>query len=370
VTLPCCGANGRENNSSTRFCAGCILKLAVTRAHPSSTDEYRLVDDEPNHWPVKKFYQESGQSDNRRFIQCPRCRDVLLVKIKGIKPTSDSESSESESEGDCDCSDCDAERRERAYKETAKTARSISVHAPSIMAKCWHLGRKRGGAKLLWKVSLLHHNFISFEALGGDSEKPMIERLAGYGVLEKIPGKRNKSLYRIDKETQAKIINLFHLENPSEKEREDQYKLMAELSGCSLYAAWRHMTDDYRIDRSLRSLNREFFITFHTFGLLPPLPLSWPQELVCTALALFLTTLAAQFLCILIVYAFVFVGVGLSASYVLKRSKNIKSCWWQVTLVSFFLYRLCKFFYGNPYLSWGILVSPKATIPVKKVLWG
>ena len=339
---------GRENTSSTRFCAACILKLAVTRVHPSSTDEYRLHDDEPYHWPVKKFYHESDQYDNRCFTQCPRCRDVLLVKIKGVKPTSDDESSESDC--GCDCSDCEAERM--AKKETSKTAWSTSVHAPSIMAKCWHLGRKRGGANLLWRVSLLHHNFMSFEALGGDSEKAMIDQLAGYGVIEKVPGERNESLYRIDKENQA-LIKFFHLEHPAEEKdsQNHQCKLTAELSVCMVYSAWRHTKDEYRIDQSLRSLNRLCFLTFYTFGMLPPLPISWRQELVVTVLIFFLASLAAQFLCILIVYGLFFVGAGLSVIYVLKRSNNVKLCWWQVILVSYFLYRMCKFFYGNPNLS-------------------
>jgi hypothetical protein len=358
--------------------------MAVTRADPSDTDEYRLLDDELNHWPVQKFYEENDQSDNRRFIQCPRCRDILLVKIKGVNPTNDSDCSDG-----C-CSDCEAERREN--KETSKTARSVSVHVPSIMVKCLLLGRKRGGATLLWRVSLLHPNFMSFEALGGDSDKDMIDRLAGYGVIEKAPGERNKSVYRIDKENQAKLIDLFHLDNPSGTDKAQQYKLLMELSVDLWYAAWRHMKDEHRIDRSLRSLNRFFFLSFLFSGILPPLPLSWRQELVVTALVLFFTTLAAQFLCItmvyalffvgvvatlaaqfsciMMVYALFFVGVGQSLSSLLNRSNNVKSCWWQVPLVSYVLYMLCKFFCGNRYLSWAILVYPKVTFPAVKWVWG
>ena len=53
VTLPCCGTKGRETKSSTRFCAACILKLAVTRASSSNTSEYRRFDDEPDEYPVR-----------------------------------------------------------------------------------------------------------------------------------------------------------------------------------------------------------------------------------------------------------------------------------------------------------------------------
>lgn len=172
VTLPCCGTNGREDNSSTRFCAACILKLAITRPAASNTSEYRLFEDEPDEYPVRKFYQKSLQTDSRRFCECPRCRDILLVKLKGLKTAPKQDDDDDSSECDCDCSDCEAERRKRhAERKDAKTAKSISVHVPSFKAKIWHIGRKRSVAKLLWKVTVLHHNFLSFEALGGDEEK-------------------------------------------------------------------------------------------------------------------------------------------------------------------------------------------------------
>lgn len=370
VTLPCCGTNGREANSSTRFCAACILELAVTRAGSANNSEYRLYDDEPDEYPIRKFYQKSLQAENRRFCECPRCRAILLVKIRGIKPVHN-ESDDDSSECECDCSDCEAERRERsADGKEAKTAKSISLQIPSFNAKCWHIGRKRGMAKLLWKVSLLHHNFMPYEAIGGDEEKAIILKLAGYGVIERVPGKRNKSVYRIDKEDQTKLIKFFRLTNPSEKDQTSENNLVMEIETCMMYAAWRHLRDEYRIDRSLRILNRFFFLGLHFFGYLPPLPLAWPQELVVTVLIVFSVALSLQFLCVLAVYAAVFLGVGLSVCYVLKRSNNVKSCWWQVILVSYFVYKANRFFYENSYMKWSVLVTPKAMVPVKKMLWG
>ena len=399
VTLPCCGTNGRERNSSTRFCAACILKLAVTRADSANTGEYQLYDDEPDEYPVRKFYAKNTQTDNRRFCECPRCRDVLLVKIKGIKTVIDKNDSEDESDCDCDCSDCERERQERrANRRDSKTAKSISVHIPSFKAKCWlvlscylccsmfitiyknlharysfyrYIGRKKGIAKLLWKVSLLHHNFLSYEALGGDDERGVILKAAGYGIIERIPGKRNTKVYRIDKANQTKLIKFFRLPaKVSEKDQKSEMNLLTDLQTSISYAAWRHLRDEWRIDRSLRMLNRFFFISFHYFGYLPPLPLSSVQELVVTALVLFGVSLVFQFLCVLAVYAAVFFGVGLSTCYVLKRSNNIKSCWWQAILLSYFVYRVNKFFYESSWLSWGTLIAPKALIPLKKLLWG
>ena len=72
--------NGREENLSTQLCVAHILNMAVTCADPSNNDKYRLLDNKPNHWPIKQIYQESGQLDNQQFIQCLCCRDVVLVK--------------------------------------------------------------------------------------------------------------------------------------------------------------------------------------------------------------------------------------------------------------------------------------------------
>eukprot|EP00579_Thalassiosira_antarctica_P009393 CAMPEP_0201916172 /NCGR_PEP_ID=MMETSP0903-20130614/5873_1 /ASSEMBLY_ACC=CAM_ASM_000552 /TAXON_ID=420261 /ORGANISM="Thalassiosira antarctica, Strain CCMP982" /LENGTH=481 /DNA_ID=CAMNT_0048451923 /DNA_START=121 /DNA_END=1563 /DNA_ORIENTATION=+ len=238
VTLPCCGTHGRETNSSTRFCAACILKLAVTRPNSSNTSEYRMYEDEPDEYPVRKFYQKNVQTNNKRFCECPRCRDILLVKIKGVK-LANGDSDDDSSENECDCSDCEAEERKRiAERKDAFTAKSISLHIPSFKAKCLYVGRKRDVAKLLWKVALLHHNFMPFEALGGDEDKAILLRLTGWGVIEKVPGKRNTSLYRIGKENQKKLIKFFRLQNPSEKDEKSQLLLISDIEPCLVYAAW------------------------------------------------------------------------------------------------------------------------------------
>jgi len=234
VTLPCCGTKGREEKSSTRFCAACILKLAVTRADSANTGEYRSYDDEPDEYPVRKFYSKSVQSDNRRFCECPRCRDVLLVKIKGLKTVLLDDSEDDDSDCGCDCSDCEREREEkRASRLDSKTAKSISIHIPSFKAKCWYIGRKKGLAKLMWKISLLHHNLLSFEALGGDESRGEILKLAGYGIINKVPGKRNTNVYRIDKDNQTNLIKFFKLpKKPSEKDEKSEMMLVSNVLFC------------------------------------------------------------------------------------------------------------------------------------------
>ena len=145
---------------------------------------------------------------------------------------------------------------------------------------------------------------------------------------------------------------------------------LTEMQTNITYAAWRHLRDEYRIDRSLRLMNRFFFVGLHSFGYLPPLPLSIWQELVVTGLVLFSTALILQFVCVLAVYALVFFGVGLSVCRVLRHSNNIKAVWWQVIVVSYAVYKVNKIFYESPYLKWNVFITPKAIIPIKKLLWG
>lgn len=113
VTLPCCGTDGREEKSSTRFSAGCILKLAVTKSSCSSeNNEYTSYETEPDAFPVKRFYQKEVQNDKTRLFNCPRCRSVLLIKIKGLRPDDDDDDDDSDCE--CMCEECVSERNRRA----------------------------------------------------------------------------------------------------------------------------------------------------------------------------------------------------------------------------------------------------------------
>ena len=89
-----------------------------------------------------------------------------------------------------------------------------------------------------------------------------------------------------------------------------------------------------------------------------------------TGLVLFSTALILQFVCVLAVYALVFFGVGLSVCRVLRHSNNIKAVWWQVIVVSYAVYKANKIFYESEYLKWSVFITPKAIIPLKKLLWG
>jgi hypothetical protein len=95
------------------------------------------------------------------------------------------------------------------------------------------------------------------------------------------------------------------------------------------------------------------------------LPLYWWQELVVDLLVAYSAILVSQFLCILVAYALVFVSVGLSVCYVLKRSNNIKTIWWQTIIASYFVFKVCTCFWLSPLPNWRLL---HATTAVKKLV--
>jgi len=65
-----------------------MLRMATTTRSedPAVTGEYDRWDDERYEYPVKKFYSKDNlETESRRFIECPRCRNLLLVKIMGLR---------------------------------------------------------------------------------------------------------------------------------------------------------------------------------------------------------------------------------------------------------------------------------------------
>jgi len=234
-------------------------------------------------------------------------------------------------------------------------------------------GRKRGVAALLWRVALLHHEFLSFEALGGDGAQGEILHLASFGIIRRVKAK--KCLYRIDKKNQQKLTKLFRVpENAPDDDKKHETRLLAGLCHDILHASWRHLVDEYRPDRSARLLNRLCTITLFHFGHIPSLPLSQGQEMAVTLLNAFLSTLVIQFVAVMAVYSVVFLGVGYGVCYLLKKgskgNKDRKNVWWQGFIGAFIMYKLNRWFYTSKYLSWSRFIIPVVVRPVKAFLWG
>jgi len=371
VTLPCCGTGGKENTSTTRFCAACILKVAVTRTDSSNSGEYRPWEDERDEAPVSRFYRENRQSETKRFIECPRCRDILIVKIKGLKTRVTSASDDDSSyDGECDCSECRAERRANRATVTQKTAYSVSLHRGTFKGKAWFVGRKRGMADILWRAAHLHHTYIPLAALGGEKCKGDVLRLVGWGLLRKVPGKKESDVFQLDKKDQAELVKLVspNPNNETEEELSKENGLLLHLSIDMAFTAKESLMK-FRIDQIFRLVNRFMYLFLYINRYLPAPPLPLWTECVVTAFNAFNILLVLQFLLIVAVYAGLLLGVAFTVCYFLRNGKS-SSIWWQAALFGYLAFRFSKALYYSAYVSWIGFVAPKAWIPIKKIVWG
>jgi len=179
MTLPCCGTNGREGTSTMRFCAACLLQLTIV---PSRSDEYQchyIHELEP---PVRLFYSNYLQADTRRTIQCPRCKDILVVDVKN--PV----------------------RRMNLDWTYPTNADSISLLRPTFKAKCWHVGRKIGIAVILWRAAFLNHSLMPLEALLGKTSKEAdVFRIVKWGILRKTA---DAGIFQMKKKDHYKLKNI------------------------------------------------------------------------------------------------------------------------------------------------------------------
>lgn len=308
-----------------------MLRMATTTRSedPAVTGEYDRWDDERYEYPVKKFYSKDNlETESRRFIECPRCRNLLLVKIMGLRtvPNDDyDDDDDTDDEDACDCSDCMMERRrERANQAMTKTASSIAITKPPFKLKSLYIGRRRGIAKLLWRLLHLHHGFIHLEALGGEDQKTNVLKLITWGVLERVPGKNNDNIYRMDKKDQALLSPLLWLsKNASEKDKDRQKELYACIMMDTFFVCV-HFLKKLRPDRSLRMFNQLGVQILAWVEALPRLPLTPGQTLVVTAWNIYSTMLILQLSVILVVYLFFFGTVGYGVFYGMKRADKTK----------------------------------------------
>ena len=377
VTLPCCGLDGKEKSSSTRFCASCVLKLAVTRpASASSLGEYHFFEDERNEAPVSRFYKENRQSETKRFIECPRCRDILIVKLKNLKTSYSIGDEDDDSDSDeCDCSECRAERRANRKPTETKTASSISVHRATFKAKAWYVGRKRDNAIILWKAAHLHHSLIPITALGGDKYRANVMKLVGWGILHKVPGKRNVGIYEMDRRDQIELVKLVSPNPTTETDEEvnKEFDLFLELTHDMGYAGWDAIKK-FQIDRAIRLLNLFLYLMMYFRRYLPSPPLSLWQEWSVTALNAFNLALVSQFLLITAVYGGLFFGVSILVCRALRNPEKFRSSSRWMYLLAFLgaylAYRFGMLVYFSPCITFLGFLSPKAIIPFKLILWG
>ena len=360
LTLPCCGSEGKEQSSSTRFCAACILQQATVRPDSIARNEYGPWDSERREAPARKFYDNDIQTETRKVIGCPRCRDILVVNIKKLKKEDDESFA-------CDCSDCKAEREEDWTNPT--NAKSVSVRVPTLKERCRYAGKKVGIASILWRIAFHHHSFLPRVALSGGAGPgdSALDQLVSWGVIQKT---RHDQVFRMNHGDQMELINLLDLHNiHTTKEYGKEESLILDLfvgMGC----ATLEFLMSFRIDQALRVANRFGFLALFFKEYIKPFPLPFWQEWVVTALNIFAFAMIVQFLCITAVYAGSSIGIGLTVCYLLRHSSNPKSIWWQLALGLFFTYRCIGFVYSSPSITWFGLVAPKPAIAIYNLFGG
>lgn len=367
VTLPCCGLDGdREAACSTRFCAGCLLTMATTRRDPEARGEYPPWAPERRTPPAAQFYRHNFQTRTRQFIDCPRCRDLLVVHVE--REESEGDESESDDESTCSYCSCCGRVRDRDRGSVA----SMSLRRPTFLERCRHAGKKVGMANILRRAALLHSDLIPLPALGGDEEGANVQRLVSYGILERVVDKKGRTaVFRMDPVGHAELIRLLRfkyslLSGEAEAENNDDdegnpgdYELTPAL--CS--AVWA-FAREFRIARALRMANRLGLLTLLFLGLLPPFPLSACQEWAVTALNLFLLAAVSLFVGLLLavlVYALSVISVGLVACYFLRRTaaSHPQARWWRVTFGAYLACKLASFVFSLPTITVFGVAVPK-----------
>ena len=199
-------------------------------------------------------------------------------------------------------------------------------------------------------------------------------KLVGWGILQKVPGKRNVDVYRMNREDQTELVKLVSPDPKTETDEQltKEFDLFLELTHDMGLAGWE-CVKKLRIDRAIRLLNRFLYLLLYFRRYLPSPPMSLWQEWVVTALNGFNLALVLQFLLIMAVYAGLLFGVGITVCRALRNPEKFRSAsrWTYVSAISgaYLAYRLGKVLYYSPFSFLGFL-SPKAIIPFKKILWG
>jgi len=252
VTLPCCGNDGKEENSSTRFCAACMLHLAHN-VRPG-----QIADDEVPHYhtrtrdlemTVRFFYEHDCQTKTQRYIICPRCKDICVVEI--VKPT----------------------RRVNTDWTNPINADSISLKRSKISGRLQYVGKKIGLSWLLWKIAFLNPQILPLEALMGKySSKANVLRLASYGILKKDKG---TDMFRMKKGDHMKLKSLLKL-----NQREIRYDPLFKDIQYGLYAAAISEIKRFHLFSAVRILSR--FIHYFANEESPQSPYSEMEEMMMT----------------------------------------------------------------------------------------
>jgi len=149
ATLPCCGADGAEEMSTTRFCADCVLESWKSKRRSGMLGFLR------------------GSTDDAVDVgECPRCRAVIAV--------------------------C---RSDKSFERAGP---------PGIVEHAFH-STQYGMKPIMFLLSFLNRNFVSVEMFDSDSADELLRQLAQWGLLTAV--NKKVGVYRMDAATQ---LYLYH----------------------------------------------------------------------------------------------------------------------------------------------------------------
>ncbi|KAL7555239.1 hypothetical protein ACHAWF_019040 [Thalassiosira exigua] len=397
VTLPCCGSDGKEGTSSTRFCAACILRMTTMRADPSSSNEYAPGDPERHEAPTKRFYVDNCQTDARRFLECPRCRDILVVDVERKQCDGDEDVSDSGLRPDC--SGC--EPKDEDWSDP-KAAHSIGVRSPSFKERCRYVGKKIDIAPLLWRATFLRHDFMPGSILGQHAEK-----LVHWGVLRRERRQRSVETFVMDKSHHDELVELMTAKQKGWTQL-DFERNCALIIGLlwTLGATALEFAMHFHLCEALKTGNQLGRLVLYFAGYLPKSPnllLSAQQEWAMAALNLLFFATSVLLTGLVFVRIGHILVAGLCGWYVLRRnsaflwqlgiglciayraatlymddSKRTKSIWFHRCLLVYAAYRVVAFFCNSCSVTYGVALVififgvcwPRAMAVIKEKIRG
>mmetsp|Transcript_23608 Transcript_23608/g.49429 ORF Transcript_23608/g.49429 Transcript_23608/m.49429 type:complete len:485 (-) Transcript_23608:229-1683(-) len=259
--LPCCGGNGKEATSTMRFCAACLLQLSrdaivketyddMRRPEPNSifpSNNYLVHTDQNRQSPMpeRRFYQHDCQAHERRFIDCPRCKDILIVDMKKIARSHQA---------------CDYENGDWT---NPKNADSISLRRPTFKGRCQYAAEVESTARIVFTVAMLNANLLPIEVL--KSTEDDISRMLRWRILHRVPGEENGDVFMMKKEEHLKLIQFLnmdrwtHTDASFRKEVYDNLRIVL-LDGMS--AAFVNHLKTFRLVTALRLISRLLYYCF------------------------------------------------------------------------------------------------------------
>lgn len=307
VVLPCCGSDGREDTSSTRFCAKCLLRLAK-----------KQYDDvpEPSSGALLDAYVEAcggnGDGCRLRIGECPRCRSLLAVSLNvdNVRRVEDDD----DSEDGCSCEACLHQRYEGRVKTASDLVLRTTTHG---MAACYAMQRQEYKSALKIVSHAVRPDRIPLALLGcgcGDEAvtgnsglRDRVDKLCRWGLLSPCSvGSKDKfdecPMYSTDPEMQLLLRAAASSDISSDDNEEEHESFFFQMFVRSCRVGWTEMCK-FHVGTALVMYNQALSTALFANGFIPKPPFTKYQRWTLVFLNVVLVSMAVQCLSIAAIYA-------------------------------------------------------------------